>query len=121
MTGKQNYWISDPSGVYAQVEGADQRDYWTRVQGWTEASEPPPTAQVHVVHEGAGRGLLAYAAVSEGAFGGLGWSFASPPTPVDLTKDPQLVDQPPATAAPATQQDKPTTASASGGASTKEK
>lgn len=80
MTDKQKYWVRDVGGVYAQVEGADQRDEWTRVRGWTEA-EPGPTDQVHVVNSNPGitPGRLPYAAVEHWA--GLGWEFG-PPEPV---------------------------------------
>lgn len=86
MTNKTMYWIADPEGVYAQVEGADQRDEWTKVRGWTVADEPGPTDQVHVVNENPeiGPGRLPYAAVELHA--GLGWSAGPPPEPVDLTK-----------------------------------
>lgn len=109
---KNKYWLHDATGVYAQVEGADQRDYWTRVQGWSEASEPGPTDQVHVQHDEAGRGRLPFGAIG-GGWDGLGWSVAAPPEPVDMTKDPVLVDQPPALAEPV----KPASAPASSGTS----
>lgn len=99
MSGKK-YWLTDVSGIYAQVEGAEQRDYWRQVQGWGETSEPAPDAQVYVQHPEAGRGRLPYASVI-GGWDALGWSFAAPPDPVDLTKDPQLVDVPAAATAPA--------------------
>lgn len=109
MPTKQKYWLTDLAGVYAQVEGADQRDNWTRIQGWAEAGEPGRNDQVHVVHE-AGRGQLAYGALTDG-WSALGWAVATPPEPVDLTKDPQLVDQP---AEPVTEPEKPASAPASG-------
>ncbi len=90
---KQKYWLTDLSGVYAQVEGADERDYWTRVQGWAEVAEPGRNDQVYVEHQEAGRGQLPYGALLDG-WTGLGWAVTTPPPVVDLTKDPQLVDQP---------------------------
>lgn len=92
MTEKQTYWLADADGRKAIVEGAADRDYWTKVQGWTETVEPGPTDIVYVVHEVVGRGQLAYGAVKDG-WSELGWSYGGPPMPVDLTKDPHLVDQ----------------------------
>jgi hypothetical protein len=40
MTDKNTYWIADLNGVKAQVVGADARDYWTKVNGWSETTEP---------------------------------------------------------------------------------
>lgn len=97
---KQTYWVKDLTGVHAQVEGVDQRDYWTKVQGWSETGEPSRTDQVHVEHPDAGRGQLPYGAIV-GGWDALGWLPTAPPEPVDLTKDPQLVDQPAAEAVPA--------------------
>jgi hypothetical protein len=90
---KNSYWIADTEGVYAQVEGADQRDEWTKVRGWSEVAEPGPTDQVHVVNENPEilPGRLPYAAVELHA--GLGWKPGPPPAPYDATKDPVLVDQ----------------------------
>lgn len=75
---KNSYWISDPEGSYALVEGADRRDWFTKVQGWTEADEPGATDQVHVVNENPeiGPGKLPYASLPFHA--GRGW-FAGPP------------------------------------------
>lgn len=91
---KSTYWISDSEGVYAAVEGADERNVWTKVHGWHEAAEPGPTDQVHVINEDPGilPGRLPYAAVELHA--GLGWKAGPPPPVVDVTKDPVLVDQP---------------------------
>jgi hypothetical protein len=79
MTDKQMFWISDANGVHAQVEGAAERDQWTKVHGWAEAGEPGPTDQVHVVneHPEIGPGLLPYGAVP--AWSGLGWMPGPPP------------------------------------------
>lgn len=94
MTDKQKYWIRDIEGVFAQVE-AEARDMWTRVRGWTEADEPGPADQVHVVHEHpeVGPGRLPYAAVEHWA--GLGWSAGPPPEPVDTTGTPAVVEAAP--------------------------
>jgi hypothetical protein len=114
---KNNYWIADTEGVYASVEGADERDTWTKVHGWHETAEPGPTDQVHVVNENpeVGPGRLPYAAVELHA--GLGWKPGPPPAPYDATKDPALVDQAPA---PVTEPVKPKTPVAAGAADKKE-
>lgn len=75
------YWIHDTEGVYAQVEGTEARDEWTKVRGWSEADEPGPNEQIHVVneHPEIGPGRLPYGAVEHWA--GLGWSAGPPPAP----------------------------------------
>lgn len=127
MTTKNTYWIKNPNGYYAQVEGADERDRWTKVQGWTEADEPPPTAQVYIQHPDlAEYGLIPFEALG-GQWEALGWTAGPPPEPRDITKDPALVDQPaaarvaaPAAPAPAEEPAKPQTPAATGGAKSKE-
>lgn len=78
---KNTYWLHDAEGVYAQVEGADQRDLATRVYGWAEVDEPPADAQVHVVneHPEIGPGRLPYGALESGAWAGRGWKPGPPP------------------------------------------
>lgn len=112
-----NYWIANPEGEYALVDGAAARDEWIKVRGWHEAGEPGPTDQVHVVNENpeVGPGRLPYAAVALHA--GLGWKAGPPPSPVDVTKDSVLVDPAPVVG----EQAKPKTQSAAGGDSSKEK
>jgi hypothetical protein len=91
MTEKQKYWLTDTSGAKALVEGADERDRWLP-HGWAETDAPVVGDLVwlqHDVHHG--RQLFAAAAAEQWA--GLGWHPSAPPEPVDLTKDPQLVDQ----------------------------
>lgn len=126
MTTKNTYWIKNPNGYYAQVEGADERDRWTKVQGWAEADEPPPTAQVYIQHPDlAEYGLIPFEALG-GQWEALGWTAGPPPEPRDITKDPALVDQPaarvaaPAAPAPAEEPAKPQTPAATGGAKSKE-
>jgi hypothetical protein len=84
---KQTYWIRDTEGVYAQVEGVDQRDVWTKVRGWTEADEPGPTDLVHVANENPeiAQGHPVPAAALEG-WAGYGFYPAAPPEPVDLSQ-----------------------------------
>lgn len=99
---KQTYWLTNVDGVKALVEGADERDRWTRIHGWTVSDEPAAGDLVWLQHETTG-GRQAFAAEAAPQWEGLGWHPAPPPEPADLTKDPQLVDQPPAEAAAATE------------------
>jgi hypothetical protein len=95
MTDKQKYWIHDVEGVYAQVEGAEARDEWTKVRGWTEADEPGPTDQVHVINENpeiAQGHPLPYAALE--GWVGLGFSAGPPPQPYGTTKPAPPTEQP---------------------------
>lgn len=103
---KQSYWIRDVEGVHALVEGADQRDQWVKVHGWSDADEPSATDQVHVINENPeiGPGRLPYGAVE--GWGGLGWKPGPPPG---------------VESAPAVEPVKPQTTAAAGGASSKEK
>lgn len=84
MTDKQKYWIRDSEGVYAQVDGSEQRDLWTKVRGWSEADEPSQTDQVHVTneHPEIGPGRLPYGALE--GWSGYGWAAGPPPEPVSL-------------------------------------
>lgn len=112
---KNQYWLSRGDEPVALVEGVAERDQWVRVHGWTETSEPGDDQQVHVVNEETGgRGQLPYGPVRDGLWAGLGWRLAAPPEPVDLTKDPALVDR--SVAVPATK-----TESAAPAATSKEK
>lgn len=89
---KNTYWLHDAEGVYAQVEGADQRDLATRVYGWTEVDEPPADAQVRVVneHPEIGPGRLPYGALDGGGWAARGWKPGPPPEmpPVAPTDQP---------------------------------
>jgi hypothetical protein len=117
MTDKQKYWIRDAEGVSALVEGAEQRDMWTKVRGWSEADEPGPNDQVWVANEHPDilPGRLPFAAIELHA--GLGWSAGPPPELEGTTKDPALVGQ----VAPASDAAKPTKAPAVAGVEQKEK
>lgn len=111
---KQMYWLADVDGVKASVEGADERDRWTKVHGWAVTAEPVAGDLVWLQHEETG-GRQVFAAEAAPQWEGLGWHPCPPPEPADLTKDPQLVDQP---AAPAVAEpDKPKTRAAAGGES----
>lgn len=98
---KNSYWIRDLDGVHALVEGAEARDEWTKVHGWSEATEPGPTDQVHVVNENAEiqPGRLPYSALGSG-LDGYGWRPGPPSAPYDATKDPALTDVAAAPSAP---------------------
>lgn len=96
-----SYWIVDPnSGAKAVVEGAADRDRWTKVQGWSETTEPTGDERVWVYNQAIdGRTVLPYDA-SQGHWKGIGWVPGAPPEPVDTTKDPALMDQPEQAASP---------------------
>lgn len=117
---KNRYWIADPnSGAKALIEGVEERDRWTKVQGWSETTEPVGDERVWLYNESIdGRTILPFGA-SQGHWAGIGWVPGAPPEPVDTTKDPALMDQPAPVAAPAAPAATPTTAAT--GATTKEK
>lgn len=93
MTDKQKYWITSPAGVFAQVEGTEQRDMWTKVRGWSDAEEPAGNDRLYLVHTAAGfGGPIPFEALADG-WADMGWSPGPPPMPLDITKDPTLVDQ----------------------------
>lgn len=93
---KSTYWVVDPTGVYGQVEGADQRDLAVRQHGWIEADEPGPTDQVYVVneHPEIGPGRLPYGALESGAWGGRGWKPGPPPELAPAAAQTSPVDEP---------------------------
>jgi hypothetical protein len=112
---KNTYWIADPAGVKARVEGTAERDEWTRVHGWSEAPEPGPGDLVWMQHSEHG-GRARFASEAAPQWTGLGWEYAGPVAAPDLTKDPVLVDQAPAPTEPV----KSKTTSATGGDQNKE-
>jgi hypothetical protein len=78
MTTKNVYWIADENGVKACVSGAAARDFWTRVQGYTETTEPTGHEFQWVRNEAhGGRGVMNHEAVLLHA--GLGWFPSDPP------------------------------------------
>ena len=94
MTDKKTYWMADPYGGKALMEGVEGRDAWIP-RGWAEAGEPSGNDRVwmrHEVHEGRAQ----FPADSLEQWQALGWAPSDPPAPYDLTKDPQLVDVQPA-------------------------
>lgn len=74
---KNTYWIADAEGVKAVVTGADARDEWTKVRGWTETTEPVDQEfqWIRNVDHG-GKGVMNHAAVLLHA--GLGWVPSGP-------------------------------------------
>jgi len=96
----KTFWIADALGAHAVVAGEDERDQWVRGRGWADAAEPSGFDQVHIVN-GDMHGCVPFAALAEG-WADLGWSPGPPPEPVNILKDPALVDQaaPPIKAAP---------------------
>lgn len=75
---KNTYWIVDAEGVKACVSGAAVRDFWVRVQGWQETTEPTGREfqWIRNVDHG-GRGVMNHEAVALHA--GLGWVPSDPP------------------------------------------
>ena len=77
MTTKNEYWIADHDGVKAVVQGVDARDYWTRVQGWTETTEPAGQERQWVRNEDhGGKGVVNHEAAV--LHRGLGWVPSGP-------------------------------------------
>lgn len=78
MTEKNEYWIADFEGVKARVVGAEARDHWVRVQGWSETTEPVGQERQWVRNEAhGGKGVLNHEAAL--LHEGLGWLPSGPP------------------------------------------
>lgn len=92
MTTK-TYWLARDSEPLAFIEDAETADLLIRVHGYTEVtSEPSDDRQVYVTNAATGgQAALPYGVLA--AWGARGWVPTGPPAPVDLTKDPVLVDQ----------------------------
>ena len=92
---KQTYWITDPNGgAKALVEGAEERDRWVHIQGWSESGEPVSGDMVWAFNPNTGgRAKLPHDPLAD-YWKGVGFVPSAPPEPVDLTKDPALRDQP---------------------------
>jgi hypothetical protein len=74
---KNTYWIADVEGVKAKVEGADARDEWTRVRGWSETTEPTGLEFQWVRNEAhGGKGVMNHEAAL--LHEGLGWFPSGP-------------------------------------------
>jgi len=86
----EHVWMSDPYGAKAHVDQAAV-DEWTP-RGWSESDEPTGAEMVWCRHEQSG-GRAQFPAGVLGPWQAMGWTPSEPPEPVDLTKDPKLVDQ----------------------------
>jgi hypothetical protein len=77
---KQTYWLSDPEGTRAPVEGADVRDHLVRTQGWTESTEPQGHDFVWLRHEDPtlGPARMTWEAAQLDAWSGRGWTPGHP-------------------------------------------
>lgn len=84
-------WMADGHGAKAYVP-VGEVDAW-RPRGWVTATEPAPSEQVWMAHGGHG-GRATFPATAVDVWQALGWAPSPPAEPVDITKDPALVDQP---------------------------
>lgn len=98
---KNTYWIADVEGVKACVVGANVRDQWTRVHGWSETTEPAGLEfqWVRNVDHG-GRGVMNHDAAVLHA--GLGWEPSDPPPPPGIPAPDVEPSQPAVTTEPVT-------------------
>jgi hypothetical protein len=95
---KNVYWIADQQGVKARVVGAEDRDFWTKVNGWSETTEPVGQEFQWVRNENhGGKGVLNHAAAV--LHEGLGWC-PSGPEGYDEPTDPPAVASAPVPANP---------------------
>ncbi len=80
---KQTYWLADPEGTRAPVEGAALRDHLMRVNGWTEADEPGRHDFVWLRHEDPALGAtrMTWEAAQLDAWAGRGWKPGLPSEP----------------------------------------
>jgi hypothetical protein len=86
------FWIQSGTAK-AVVEGAEERDRFTLLHGWSEATEPADGDFVWMAHPDddiAKPGLVAWAA--RAYWQGIGWQPAAPPEPVNPAVDPVLTD-----------------------------
>jgi hypothetical protein len=83
MTNKQTFWLADAEGTRALVEGADTRDRFIRIHGWTEAAEPQRQDFVWLRHEDPALGAtrMTWEAAQLDAWAGRGWTPGAPPEP----------------------------------------
>ncbi len=70
------YWLADPQGVRAPVEGAETRDHLIQVDGWTESTEPGRLDFVWVRNEdpSLGPAQMTWEAAQLDAWAGRGWT-----------------------------------------------
>lgn len=83
---KNTYWIVDGEGTKALVEGADQRDYWTKVRGWSESSEPTGYEFVWLRNDGLDSApvRMNWTASQDAVWTDLGFRPGMPPEPENL-------------------------------------
>lgn len=104
MSEQKKFWIADPEGVKATVVGAEARDFWVRVNGWSETTEPTGQEFQWVRNEAhGGKGVMNHEAAL--LHEGLGW-FPSGPDGYDEPVDEPAPKSSPKPAAPATSGDK---------------
>jgi len=84
---KTLYWLADPEGVRAPVEGDDERARLVRLHGWSESAEPGRLDFVWLRHEDPALGVAAmtWEAAQLDAWAGRGWTPGLPPA---LTAEP---------------------------------
>lgn len=88
---KTTYWLADAEGTLAPVEGAEARDYLTRVQGWTEAAEPQRHDFVWLHNPDnpeLGRTRMTWEAAQLDAWAGRGWTPGIPAVAGDEVSEP---------------------------------
>ncbi len=99
MTSKNVYWIADPEGVKACVSGDAIRDFWVRMQGYTETTEPVGDEFQWVRNrQHGGRGVMNHAATLLHA--GLGWYPSDPPPVPGLPENEPADTSPPVKSVP---------------------
>lgn len=97
---KNTYWIADTEGVKACVVGANVRDQWVRVHGWSETTEPTGLEfqWIRNVDHG-GRGVMNHEAAVLHV--GLGWVPSDPPPPPGMPSLAVEPDEPAVSTEPA--------------------
>jgi hypothetical protein len=87
---KNTYWISDPDGTKALVEGAEERNFWVQVHGWSEADEPQGQEFVWLENDEHG-GRAKFNAQAVPLWEPRGWHPSPPQEPVNLALPPERV------------------------------
>jgi hypothetical protein len=96
---KQTYWIADVNGVKAKVVGADARDEWVKVHGWSETTEPEALEFQWVMNLAhGGKGVMNHTAAE--LHRGLGWVPSGPESYVEPGEDAPAEPTPRKSAAP---------------------
>lgn len=105
MPAKNTYWVADENGVKARVDGAAARDFWVKVHGYHETTEPVGLEFQWIRNTAhGGRGVMNHEAVLLHA--GLGWVPSDPPPVPGLPEtppaEPSAAPSQPADSIPAT-------------------